>query len=222
MTKGVSVNGVNITWLGHDGFLLEQAGNGTQNEKRIVIDPFKITNTINADIVLITHDHYDHCSIEDLKKIVKEDTIIFLPADCISSLAGRVSGKTVLLEPGKKVSVQGITIEAVPAYNLNKHFHPKDNQWLGYIITINNVRIYHAGDTDKIPEMKGLHGKVDVALLPVSGTYTMTAEEAAMAANEIMPKLAIPMHWGAGVVGTKADAEKFKQLCKCDVKILEK
>lgn len=215
MSKGIVVNGVKISWLGHDGFLLE--GN-----KKIVIDPFKVIDSISADIVLITHDHPDHCSIADLKKIVKDDTIIFLPADCISSLAGRVSGKTVILEPGKKVNVQGITIEAVPAYNLNKPFHPKDNQWNGYVVTMNNVRIYHAGDTDRIPEMRGLFGKVDVALLPVSGSYTMTAEEAAMAAAEISPKLAIPMHYGSGVVGTQADAERFKSLCNCDVKILEK
>ncbi len=215
MSKGITVNGVNISWLGHDGFLLEK-------DKKIVIDPFKLIDSIPADIVLITHDHPDHCSIADLKKVVSDNTIIFLPADCISSLAGRVGGKTVILEPGRKVTVQGITIEAVPAYNLNKPFHPKDNQWLGYIITINNVRIYHAGDTDRIPEMRGLFGKVDVALLPVSGQYTMTAEEAAMAAAEINPKIAIPMHYGAGVIGTINDAEKFKSLCKCDVKILEK
>jgi L-ascorbate metabolism protein UlaG (beta-lactamase superfamily) len=218
MSKGIVVNGVKITWLGHDGFLLEQANNG----KKIIIDPFKLSENLSADIVLITHDHPDHCSIADLKRVVRDDTIIFLPADCISSLAGRVGGKTVILEPGKKVNVQGITIETVPAYNTNKHFHPKENQWNGYVVTINGVRIYHAGDTDRISEMKLLHGIVDVALLPVSGKYTMTAEEAAMAANEIMPKLAIPMHWGAGVVGTIEDAEKFKQLCKCDVKILEK
>ena len=106
----------------------------------------------------------------------------------------------------------------MPAYNLNKQFHPKSNGWMGVVVTVSGKRIYHAGDTDNIPEMSNLKN-IDIALLPVSGTYVMTAEEAADAANRIMPKMAVPMHYGS-IIGTRADAERFRQLCKCKVEIL--
>ncbi len=212
MTKGMIIKDIKIEWLGHSGFLLEHG-------KRIYIDPYKVKDPKIADVVLLTHDHYDHCSIEDLKRIVSDSTAIILPIDCISSLAGRVPGKTIVIEPGKRLKSDSFEIEAVPAYNLNKTAHLKQNNWLGYIITLNGVRIYHAGDTDRIPEMRSI--RADVALLPVSGQSTMTAEEAALAASDINCRLAIPMHWGAGVAGNIADAERFKSLSKCDVRILE-
>ena len=197
----------NIKWLGHAGFKIK-------GEKTVYIDPFKINEKESADIIIVTHEHFDHLSIEDIRKIQTENTIIVTTPDCYS----KVSGNVKTISPGKTIVVDGIKIEAVPAYNTNKHFHPKANGWMGVITTISGKRIYHAGDTDNIPEMASFKS-IDVALLPVSGTYVMTAEEAADAANKIMPKVAVPMHYGS-VVGTKADAEKFKRLCKCKVEIL--
>ena len=197
----------NIKWLGHAGFKIK-------GDKTVYIDPFKINETEPADIIIITHEHFDHLSPEENKKIQAGKTIIVTTLDCFS----KVSGNVKTISPGKTIEVDGIKIEAVPAYNTNKHFHPKSNGWMGVVLTINGKRIYHAGDTDSIPEMASLKN-IDVALLPVSGTYVMTAEEAADAANRIMPKVAVPMHYNS-IVGTTADAEKFKKLCRCKVEIL--
>lgn len=197
----------NIKWLGHAGFKLK-------GEKTVYIDPFKINDTEPADIIIVTHEHFDHLSPDDIKKIQTGKTVIATTPDLYSKFSGNI--KTI--SPGKYLNVDGIKIEAVPAYNLNKEFHPKVKNWMGVIVTINGKRIYHAGDTDNIPEMSALKN-VDVALLPVSGTYVMTAEEAADAANKIMPKIAVPMHYGA-IIGTRDDAEKFKKLCRCKVEIL--
>ncbi|MCK5512333.1 MAG: MBL fold metallo-hydrolase, partial [Thermodesulfovibrionia bacterium] len=139
-------------------------------------------------------------------------TVIVTTSDCAEKLSGRV--KTV--KPGDKITVQGIEIEAVPAYNIDKQFHTKDQDWVGYIFTVRGKRIYIAGDTDYIPEMKALD--VDIALLPVSGTYVMTADEAIKAALDIKPNIAIPMHYGA-IVGTEKDAERFKQGLKGKVDV---
>ncbi len=198
----------NIKWLGHDGFKIK-AG-----DKIIYIDPFRIGKEEPGDIILITHEHYDHCSPADVRKLQKENTIIVATPACKGQLLGDV--RTV--KPGDRLQIHDVEIEAVPAYNVNKEYHPKKDQRVGYILTINKQRIYHAGDTDLIPEMDGF--KCDIALLPVSGTYVMNAEEAAQAADRIKPKVAIPMHYGA-IVGSKADAEKFKRLCKVEVKILK-
>ena len=197
----------NIKWLGHAGFKIT-------GEKTVYIDPFKISETEPADIIICTHEHFDHLSIEDIKKIQTGRTVIVVTPDCYS----KVSGNVKTLAPGKSLDVDGIKIEAVPAYNINKNFHPQQNHWMGVVLTINGKRIYHAGDTDYIPEMANLKN-IDVAMLPVSGTYVMTAEEAANAANKINPKVAIPMHYGS-IVGAKEDAEKFKKLCRCKVEIL--
>ncbi|MBI2559062.1 MBL fold metallo-hydrolase [Candidatus Woesearchaeota archaeon] len=197
----------NIKWLGHAGFKIK-------GEKTIYIDPFKIKETEPADIIIITHEHFDHLSPEDINKVQAGKTIVVTTPDCLI----KVSGNIKAINPGTVLNVDGIQIEAVPAYNTNKQFHPRANGWVGVIVTVNGKRIYHAGDTDNIPEMAYLKN-IDIALLPVSGTYVMTAEEAADAANKIMPKVAVPMHYGS-IVGTKADAEKFKKLCKCKVEIL--
>ena len=197
----------NIKWLGHAGFKID-------GERIVYIDPFKINETEPAGIIIITHEHFDHLSPEDIKKIQTGNTTIVTTPDCYS----KVSGNVKTISPGKSLIVDGVKIESVPAYNINKQFHPKANAWMGVVITINGKRIYHAGDTDNIPEMSNLKN-IDVALLPVSGTYVMTAEEAADAANKIRPKVAVPMHYGA-IVGTRNDAERFKKLCKCKVEIL--
>lgn len=195
----------NIHWLGHDTFRIT-------GEKIIYTDPFKIKKKDTADIILITHEHYDHCSPEDVKKIQGPDTVIVAPADCAAKLRGTV--KTV--RPGDKIEVSGIAIEAVPSYNTNKQFHTKDRSWVGYIFTMAGERIYLAGDTDYIPEMKTI--KADIALLPVSGTYVMTADEAAQAALDIKPKIAVPMHYGS-IVGSSSDAKRFAEKLKGKVAV---
>ncbi|MDI6728237.1 MAG: MBL fold metallo-hydrolase [Thermodesulfovibrionales bacterium] len=186
----------NIHWLGHDTFKIT-------GEKVIFTDPFKIKKKDTADIILITHEHYDHCSPDDVKKIQTPNTIIVTTADCAKKLSGNIK----IVKPGDKINAGGIEIEAVPAYNTNKQFHTKDKGWVGYIFNASGQRIYIAGDTDYIPEMKTFKN-VDIALLPVSGTYVMTADEAVQAALDIKPKIAIPMHYGS-IVGDRNDAKRF-------------
>jgi L-ascorbate metabolism protein UlaG (beta-lactamase superfamily) len=195
-----------IHWLGHDTFKV--AG-----EKVIYTDPFKIRKNDKADIILITHEHYDHCSPEDVKKIQGPETVIVATADCAQKLSGNVK----VVKVGDTINVAGIEIEAVPSYNTNKKFHTKDRGWVGYIFTVKGRRIYIAGDTDHIPEMKTF--RADIALLPVSGTYVMTAEEAIQAALDIKPKVAIPMHYGS-IVGSKSDAEKFADGLKGKIEVV--
>jgi L-ascorbate metabolism protein UlaG (beta-lactamase superfamily) len=215
--KALDLDDVKIEWLGHSGVRL------SANDKVVYVDPYNLNTFIKADLILITHEHYDHCSIADLKKVSKPGTVIIAPADCISQLRKIENATFKIPEPNKRIDLNGmggIYIETVPAYNTAKMFHPKDNNWLGYIINVNRKRIYHAGDTDFIPEMKEIR-EIDVAFLPVGGTYTMDAEEAANASDEIRPKTAVPIHYGA-IAGSVKDAEKFKALSGCNVEIMEK
>lgn len=196
-----------ITWLGHDSFRIT-------DDKIIYIDPWQITGGPPADLILVTHDHYDHLSVEDIKQIRQEGTVIVTTP----AAAKKLSGPVRMVKPGDNLSVRGIDVEVVPAYNTNKKFHTKEYGGVGFIVTVDGERIYHAGDTDVIPEMKGL--QVDIALLPVSGTYVMTAEEAVKAVEMIQPKQVIPMHFGS-IVGSEADAERFKKLSPVPVRILK-
>jgi L-ascorbate metabolism protein UlaG (beta-lactamase superfamily) len=211
-------HGVKLTWLGHDGFRI-------QNGQVIYVDPFQIEGGPKADLILVSHEHFDHCNVDDLKKITGPSTTIVAHAQSKAELSKVKAKEVKIVKPGDKVNVGDVTVEAVPAYNTSKFrepgkvFHPKEDGKLGFIVTVKGVRIYHAGDTDHIPEMKGL--RADIALLPVSGTYVMTVQEAAEAAATINPKIAIPMHYGA-IVGNKGDADTFQKLVKCEVKILEK
>ena len=213
MTPQVNIEAVaveNIQWLGHDSFLI------TAGNILIYIDPWKLPEgSLKADIILVTHDHYDHCSPSDIAALQKDDTEII----CCPDSKNKLSGKIHTIGPGDTLTVKGIGISAVPAYNVNKKFHPQAKNWVGYIVNIGSVKIYHAGDTDFIPEMKDF--SCDIALLPVSGTYVMTAKEAVEAAKAIGAKVNIPMHY-ADIVGSEADAEYFKKHAPWKVIILPK
>lgn len=194
-----------IKWLGHASIRIEA-------QKIIYIDPWKIKGGPKADLILISHSHHDHLSPVDVRKIQKEDTVIIAADDAAAQLSGDVRA----LKPGDKVIVQGVTVEAVPAYNIGKPYHPKANNWIGFLLTVEGKTIYYSGDTDLIPEMKEI--KADIVILPVGGTYTMTAKEAAGAVDLIRPEAAIPIHYG-DIVGAREDAETFKQRCKTPVEI---
>ena len=197
-----------ITWLGHASFRIEAP------EGVIYIDPWKLKDGVPADLILITHGHHDHFSPQDLKMLRKADTAIVSVADVTAQLQGDVT----TVRAGESVIVKGVQIEVIPAYNRHKQFHPQAAGGVGFIITAGGRRIYHAGDTDAIPEMADI--TADVALLPAGGKYTMNASEAAQAANLIKPAVAVPMHWGE-VVGSRADAEAFRDQCQVHVEILE-
>ena len=198
---------VEVRWLGHDSFLLK----GT---KSVMIDPFKVKGDHRADFILITHEHSDHLSPDDIRRLADSDTVIVAPDLCQGRLS-EFPGKKEWVGPRAKLNLMDLVVETIPAYNLNKFrepgkvFHPKTDGRVGYIVTLDGVRFYHAGDTDATPEMMALD--VDVALLPVSGTYVMTAEEAADAAKKMGAKVVIPMHYNR-IVGSVADAEKFRLL----------
>ncbi len=200
----------NIYWLGHDAIKIK-AGS-----KIILIDPFQLKDgEEKADLILVTHPHFDHTSEEDINKILKEDTVIVGVHESLTNLKGVKKEVKV----GDKIVVDGIEIEAVPSYNTNKDFHPKSKGWLGFIVTVDGIKIYHAGDTDRIPEMKNF--KAHIALLPVSGTYVMTWEEAVAAAIDINPQIAIPMHYGA-IVGTESDAQQFARALEGKLRVVIK
>jgi L-ascorbate metabolism protein UlaG (beta-lactamase superfamily) len=206
----------NVQWLGHAGFLIGIAG------KTVYIDPYRSAVGSPADVILVTHDHFDHFSPEDVKRLARKGTRIVAPA----SVTEQINGAAASIAPGETVELDDLEVTAVPAYNTNKlnsdgrPFHPRDAGWVGYLLRAGGERLYHSGDTDVIPEMDQAAG-VDIALLPVSGTYVMSAPEAAEAARRIEPTLAIPMHWGT-VIGSRADAEEFQELAPVDVQIPER
>lgn len=220
----MKINDIELKWLGHSGFLI-------LNSKVIYIDPYNISENLpKADLILLTHSHYDHCSVADLQKIVREGTRIIAPADCQSKITRfNVPIKMEIIEKGNELDFGDVKISTIPAYNIDKPFHSKDELWVGYLIKMNDVLIYHAGDTDKIPEMQKLTGykqgdKKFIALLPIGGRFTMSVEEAVEAAKLLKPNLVIPMHYGS-IVGTIDDAKDFFEQCreeKINCEILEK
>jgi len=209
----MKIQDIELKWWGHSSFSIKY------KNKIYYIDPFQLASSEKADIIFITHSHYDHCSLQDIEKIAKDGTVIVCTADSQSKI-NRINKKIeiLLIEPNKEIDVGEIKVKTIPAYNNSKQFHSKSEYWVGYLIQFGNTIVYHAGDTDFIREMqeisKQLAGKHSIALLPIGGTYTMNVGEAVKAAVAINASLSIPMHYGSVPdTGTKSDAEKFVALC---------
>ena len=188
-------------------------------DKIIYIDPFRIKEEKNdADIIFITHSHYDHFSEEDILKVKKENTKILVTTDLLERTIelGFKKEEITIVNQNNLYTILDIAVNTIPAYNINKQFHPKESNWVGYILTIEGKSIYVAGDTDINEENKNV--KCDIALLPVGGTYTTNYEEAAELANLINPELVIPTHYGE-IVGEKEDAIKFKKLINENINV---
>lgn len=178
---------------------------------KVYVDPYLVKEAANdADIIFITHDHYDHLSKDDYMKVIKEDTIFVIPESCAESASGAGIPKTHIrtMKAGDELELPGVCALAVPAYNIGKPFHPKENGWLGYVLTIEGVRIYIAGDTDATEEAKAV--ECDIAMIPAGGTYTTDAKQAAELANAIAPKIAIPTHYGSEA-GKMKDGDVFEK-----------
>ncbi len=201
-----------IHWFGHDAICID-------GSSVVLIDPFQLSAAKPADLILISHDHFDHNSPDDVAKIQKSDSVIVTDSASARKLKGdkKIKSEIKVAAPGDRLTVKGVEIEVGPAYNTNKEFHPKAAGMLSFVIKLDGVRYYHAGDTDFIPEMNRLN--VDIAFPPVSGTYVMTADEAVQAAKAIKPKIAIPMHYGA-IVGSEDDAKKFQKALEGHVEVV--
>ncbi len=196
-----------IIWHGHASLEIKY------KDKLIFIDPVKIKDS-KADLILITHSHFNHFSMDDIEKIRKDHTILAIPKD----LADNIDGGIIVAKPGIEFTVYEVSVETTPAYNLSgKPYHPKSREWVGYILNLSGLRIYHSGDTDDIPEMKRL--KVDVAFLPVSGRSVMNAKKAASIANKFKPGFAVPIHWDNSASSIQ-DAAIFKKYYKGETKII--
>ena len=190
-------------------------------DKILYFDPFRIKEEIHdADIIFCTHTHYDHLSEEDIIKIKKDITKIVVPVDGKEKLitSGFDEKNIITVNPDKEYEIDNIKFKTVRAYNENKKFHPKENNWVGYIVYLKNVKYYIAGDTDITKDNRGV--RCDVAFLPIGGTYTMTATEAASLANEIKPKIAVPIHYGE-FVGEKEDVIEFKNILNSNIECIE-
>ena len=198
----------------------------TEEGKHIYCDPFKLKKetTNDADVIFITHAHYDHFSPEDIRKIKNGNTKIVVTKDLFEKAiqSGFEESKILTVTPNNEYEYARIKFNTIPAYNTNKEFHKREYDWVSYILNIDNEVVYIAGDTDITDE--ALNVKCDIACVPVGGTYTMTAEEAAKLVEHILPtKYAIPTHYKT-IVGSDKDANKFKEILKdkVEVKILMK
>ncbi len=206
----------NLFWIGHASFYIKG------KKLNVFIDPFNLSDETaknKADIILITHAHFDHCSKKDIDKIIKSDTEIIAAENCLSESE---YNNLRIIHPNENIAVKGIEIETIPAYNNKKgrmQFHPKENKWVGYILNIDGIKIYHAGDTDLTDEMKTLKNKkIDYALLPMGGMYTMDVDEAIAAAKAINAKNIVPMHY-KNIIG-KAQSAKLEEKVRSTIKAL--
>lgn len=181
----------------------------------ICFDPLNIGKGVSAKYIFFTHPHWDHFSPKDIKKILTKSTTFVCPSSMQEEVEKHFPNKIFAVEPGKKYTLDDLTFEVVPAYNLTKKFHPRENNWVGYTLDIDGQRITITGDTDMTEELAKV--KTDILLLPIGGTYTMNCEEAAKLTNLIKPKLVIPTHYGA-IVGSKADGKEFQKLIDSNIK----
>ncbi len=221
-SAGPAVDVSNLIWRGQDAFIVP-------GPVTIYTDPYKLSKAQpKADLILATHDHVDHCSPEDVTKILQPDpadtTIVTVAACRTKLMEAGVDATFVLVKPGDKLQVKGIAIQAMPAYNIDKFrspgvpYHPKESGYVGFLFTANGIRYWEMGDTDNLPEFAGM--APDVLLIPVGGRFVMTADEAVQAAKAINPKVAIPMHYG-GSAGTAEDAATFKAKATVPVVVLK-
>ena len=216
--SGFRARSFTLEWLGHAGFRIDAPG------ATVYIDPYRVPTGPTADLILVTHGHYDHYSPQDVDRLSGEHTWLVAPA----AVAERATGRVASIAPGEWLELEpvpGVEVGAIAAYNTSKRdregslFHPREAGWVGYELNVRGERLYHSGDTDVIPEMDRVVG-VDVALLPVSGTYVMTAAQAAEAARRIQPRVAVPMHWGEHI-GTREDAEELARRSPVEVRIMD-
>lgn len=209
-----------LSWFGHASFLIENK----EGKKFYFVDPFDIKRLPQQKpgAVFITHAHYDHWSPNDIRKLIKNDTVVVATNGCEN--LNLPTNAFIIVEPGRILTVAGIRVKTVPAYNVKPerlNYHPKQNNWVGYILEVGEARIYHAGDTDFIPEMKNLTD-IDVAMLPIGGTYTMDVKEATQAANVINADVTVPMHYRRLLGGKAKDAEEeFKSGVKGKVVVMK-
>ena len=179
-----------------------------RGSRTVYFDPFRVKgDPADADLILVTHDHFDHFSPEDLARVRKAGTVLVTPASTRKEAEKLGFSEYHTVAPGDRLELMGMTVEAAASYNTNKPNHPKGNGWVGYILTMDGVRYYVAGDTDDTPEARAV--RCDLALVPVGGTYTLNAAEAARMVNAMAPRAAMPTHYGA-IVGTAEDAETFR------------
>lgn len=212
---------IKITKFSQSGFLLEWSG------KNIYIDPYDLpADQPTADYILLTHEHFDHAQSESINAILHEKTVILANELTVAGIMENVEFDEVIdVLPDQKLELEDFNVETVPAYNLDKYrddeqskvYHPQENNGVGYILHLGDSVIYHAGDTDNIPELENLKD-IDVAMFPISGTYVSTPQEAALAIQTIEPKVVIPMHHDAGIVGSTGQVQEFQDhLTKLDL-----
>ena len=186
--------------------------------RNLYFDPFQISNEAHdADLIFITHSHRDHLDPESISRVSNRNTIFVAPVSMDQELRKVVGDAELILMPvGGSMEIAGISVQSVPAYNRLKPFHPKRHGWIGYVVTMDGVRYYAAGDTDAVSDLKSV--TCDVALVPIGGTYTMSAKEAAKLVNEIHPLVAIPIHYGS-IVGKPADADIFRKHVNPEIQV---
>lgn len=199
----------------------EQSSVRIAGSRILYFDPFHIrTESRDADFIFLTHDHFDHYSPADIRKVRNGDTIFFLPETMIGVLSklGADADHAVLFRPGDRRVLYDVAVEAVPAYNPSKPFHPRENGWLGYLVEMDGLSFYVPGDTDLTPEAESV--KADVLFAPIGGKYTMDPAEAAELTNRIRPRAAVPIHYGT-VVGRPGQAEEYRALVDRSIPVWE-